>query len=83
MHFWLLLFQVLILFVGLGVFLLKVVEKPLAFPQVNLLVNREIFMIMAGMCNPVAMSFSGHDSGHCRKNTLKSNPYNDCIVHAE
>ena len=57
MHFWLLLFQVLILFVAVGVFLLKFVENPLAFPQVNLLVNREMFMIMAGTCNHVVTSF--------------------------
>ena len=59
MHFWLLLFQVLLLFVALGVSLPKFVENPLVFPQVDLHVKREIFMIMAGTCNPVAMTFSG------------------------
>lgn len=83
MHFWLLLFQVLLLFVALGLFLLKFVENPLVFPQIKLPVKREIFMIMAGMCNPVAMSLRGHYSDHCRKITLKNNSCNDCIVQAE
>jgi len=65
-HFCLLLFQVLILFVALGVFLLRVREEFVENSLVDVRELREIFMIIGGMYNLVIMSFSRHCSEHCR-----------------
>lgn len=74
MHFCILLFQVIILFVALGVFLLRVRELFVQNSLIDLRVLREIFLIIAGMYNPVIMSFSRHCSEHCRKKKLKEQP---------
>jgi len=54
-HFCLLLFQVLILFVALGVFILRIRKEFVENPVVDVRVLREIFMIVAGMYNLVIM----------------------------
>ena len=81
MHFCLLLFQVLILFVALGVFLLKIREIFVENPLVDVRELKKIFLIIGGLCDPVFMSFSRHCSEHLKKNcSLESKPHRNCTV---
>ena len=60
------LFQVLLLFVALGVFLLSVRKQFVENPLVDVRELKEIFMIIGGMYSLVIMSVSRHCGGRCR-----------------